>query len=154
MGYVGWLGNFSEQDAVLAAILRKAGAVFYVRTNVPQTLMCGETINNIFGRTLNPANRKLTSGGSSGGEGALIALKGSPLGVGSDIGGSIRIPAGFNGLYGLRPTVGFGHLLNVPPSHLACCRTIAPLTKARQTRFLDSRPYHQSSARCLVRCRA
>ena len=60
----------------------------------------------IFGRTSNPYNRSLTSGGSSGGEGALIALKGSPLGVGSDIGGSVRIPAAFCGLYGLRPSYG------------------------------------------------
>lgn len=54
--------------------------------------------------TVNPANRNLTSGGSSGGEGALLALRGSPLGVGSDIAGSVRIPADFNGLYGLRPS--------------------------------------------------
>lgn len=84
----------------------EAGAVPFVQTNVPQTLMVSpmdpfvfwnvldvpnyqwaETFNNIFGRTLNPHNRSLTCGGSSGGEGALIALRGSPLGVGSDIGG-------------------------------------------------------------------
>lgn len=63
-----------------------------------------EAFNLIFGRTSNPANRSLTSGGSSGGEGALIALGGSVLGVGSDIGGSVRIPASFNGLFGLRPS--------------------------------------------------
>ena len=65
-----------------------------------------ETHNLVFGRTTNPHNRSLTSGGSSGGEGALISLRGSPLGVGSDIGGSIRIPAAFCGLYGLRPSYG------------------------------------------------
>jgi len=65
-----------------------------------------ETFNLIFGRTLNPYNRSLTPGGSSGGEGALIALNGSPLGVGSDVGGSIRIPAAFCGIYGLRPSYG------------------------------------------------
>jgi len=74
----------------------------FVCTNVPQTLMWAETFNHIFGRTSNPANRSLTSGGSSGGEGALIAMRGSVLGVGSDIGGSVRIPSAFNGLYGLR----------------------------------------------------
>lgn len=68
--------------------------------------MCGETVNNILGYTWNPTNRNLSSGGSSGGEGALISLKGSPLGFGTDIGGSIRIPAGFNGLYGLRGSAG------------------------------------------------
>ncbi|KAI0033148.1 general amidase [Vararia minispora EC-137] len=104
MGYVGWLGKPAEKDAILTEILHNAGAVPFVRTNVPQTLMWGETYNHVFGRTLNPYNRKLTSGGSSGGEGALIAMKGSPLGVGSDIGGSIRIPAAFCGIYGLRPS--------------------------------------------------
>lgn len=95
-------------------------AVLYVRTNVPQALMFGEAVNNVFGTTANPFNvmqclfsrshlneyiqRNLTCGGSSGGEGALIGMKGSPLGVGSDLGGSIRIPAAFQGLYGLRPS--------------------------------------------------
>ncbi|KAI0313577.1 general amidase [Amylostereum chailletii] len=124
MGYVGWLGKYSEKDAVIAEVLCSAGAVPFVRTNVPQTLMWPETFNLVFGRTVNPFNRALTSGGSSGGEGALLGMKGSPLGVGSDLGGcasfhlvlngtksdrnptdrSIRIPAGFNGLYGLRPS--------------------------------------------------
>ncbi|KAI5124663.1 hypothetical protein M0805_004271 [Coniferiporia weirii] len=104
MGYASWIGDYAERDATLATILYKAGAVLFVRTNVPQTLMWPETFNNIFGRTLNPHNRGLTCGGSSGGEGALIGMKGSPLGVGSDIGGSIRIPSAFNGIYGLRPS--------------------------------------------------
>lgn len=68
--------------------------------------MCGETVNNIITYTTNPKNRYLAAGGSSGGEGALIALKGSPLGFGTDIGGSIRIPAAFNGLYGIKPSGG------------------------------------------------
>ncbi|KAG5638584.1 hypothetical protein H0H81_011804 [Sphagnurus paluster] len=66
--------------------------------------MWGETYNHVFGRTTNPYNRKLTPGGSTGGEGALLALKGSPLGVGTDIGGSLRIPSAFCGLYTLRPS--------------------------------------------------
>ena len=86
--------------------LRALGAVLYCKTSVPHTLMSGETVNNISGYTWNPKNRYLTSGGSSGGEGALIGLKGSPLGFGTDIGGSIRIPAAFNGLYGIRPSAG------------------------------------------------
>jgi amidase len=69
-------------------------------------LMAGETANNIIGYTWNPKNRHLATGGSSGGEGALIGLKGSPVGFGTDIGGSIRIPAAFNGLYGIRPSSG------------------------------------------------
>ncbi|KAI0695526.1 general amidase [Cytidiella melzeri] len=106
MGYVSWIGRYAEKDSVLVQILYDAGAVPFVQTNVPQTLMWPETFNKVFGRTLNPHNRSLTSGGSSGGEGALVGIKGSPLGVGSDIGGSVRIPASFNGLYGLRPSTG------------------------------------------------
>ncbi|KAH7928245.1 general amidase [Leucogyrophana mollusca] len=105
-GYASWIGRYASKNAVLVDILYECGAVPFVRTNVPQTLMWGETYNHIFGRTTNPYNRKLTCGGSSGGEAALIALKGSPLGVGSDIGGSIRQPAAFCGLYGLRPSYG------------------------------------------------
>ncbi|KAL1726399.1 amidase signature domain-containing protein [Schizophyllum commune] len=105
MGIASWLGRISEEDAALVTVLKSAGAIPYVRTNVPQTLMRGETDNWVFGLTTNPHNRNLAAGGSSGGEGALIALKGSPLGVGTDIGGSIRIPSAFCGLYGVRPTM-------------------------------------------------
>ncbi|GES63656.1 amidase family protein [Aspergillus terreus] len=93
-----------EKDALVVEILRKAGAVFYVKTNNPQCMMVLETVSNIYGRTLNPKNTKLGAGGSSGGEGALLALRGSPVGLGSDIGGSIRVPAAFNGLYGFKPS--------------------------------------------------
>ncbi|PIL30761.1 hypothetical protein GSI_06929 [Ganoderma sinense ZZ0214-1] len=104
MGYAGWIGRISEIDSVLVEILYDAGAVPFVRTNVPQTLQWGETFNHVFGRTTNPYNRYMTPGGSSGGEGALLALRGSPLGVGTDIGGSLRIPSAFCGLYTLRPS--------------------------------------------------
>ncbi|KAF9261689.1 general amidase [Marasmius fiardii PR-910] len=104
MGYVAWIGRYAESDSVLVEILYECGAVPFVRTNVPQTLMWGETNNNVFGRTVNPYNRRLTAGGSSGGEGALVAMRGSPLGVGTDIGGSLRIPSAFCGLYTLRPS--------------------------------------------------
>ena len=92
------------------------GAIIYVKTSVPQSLMIGETINNIFGRTLNPHNRLLSCGGSSGGEGALVALHGSPVGIGTDIGGSVRIPAGFNGIWGIKPSHGRLPLGNVKKS--------------------------------------
>ena len=86
--------------------LRNLGAVLYCKTSVPHTLMAGETMNNIIGYVWNPTNRKLAVGGSSGGESALISLKGSPIGFGTDIAGSIRVPAAFNGLYGIRPSHG------------------------------------------------
>lgn len=66
--------------------------------------MALDSHNNVFGRTINPANTLVTAGGSSGGEGALLAMHGSVLGVGTDVGGSIRIPAMCNGLYGIKPS--------------------------------------------------
>lgn len=92
------------QDSYLVTLLKDLGAIPFCKTNVPQTMMAAETNNNVFGRTLNPFNLDLTSGGSSGGEAALIAMKGSIIGFGTDYGGSIRFPAHCNGLYGLRPT--------------------------------------------------
>lgn len=104
------IATFCYKPAVtsspLVSLLISAGAVIHCKTNVPQTLMALDSINNVFGRTLNPAHLKLTAGGSSGGEGALIAMRGSVLGVGTDIGGSIRIPAMCNGLYGIKPSAG------------------------------------------------
>jgi amidase len=88
----------------VAQILIGQGAVLYVKTNIPQTMMTAESDNNLFGRVLNPHSLLLTAGGSSGGEGALLAMKGSIIGVGTDIGGSIRIPAYVNGTIGFRPT--------------------------------------------------
>lgn len=76
----------------------------FCKTNVPQMLMLPETANNVFGTTTNPWNHARCAGGSSGGEGALIGARASPLGIGTDIGGSIRIPATFNGITGFKPT--------------------------------------------------
>jgi amidase len=105
-GYIGWAyESHADKDAVVVDILRRAGAVLFVKTQNPQTLLSLETNNNIYGRTSNPFNISLSSGGSSGGESALIACHGSPLGVGTDIGGSIRIPAAHCGLYGLKGSV-------------------------------------------------
>ena len=115
MGYTGWIGThegkkddarYKNSESELVRELRGLGAILYCKTAVPHTLMTGETVNNIIGYAWNPKNRHLSSGGSSGGEGALIGLKGSPIGFGTDIGGSVRIPSAFNGLYGLRPSVG------------------------------------------------
>ncbi|KAI9660569.1 MAG: hypothetical protein M1821_009921 [Bathelium mastoideum] len=92
--------------STLVITLLNAGAVLYCKTNIPQTLMAMDSMNYVFGRTLNPINKNLTPGGSTGGEGALIAMRGSVLGVGTDIGGSIRVPAMCNGLYGIKPSVG------------------------------------------------
>lgn len=93
VGFTSYVDDPAEDDAELAKLLIAAGAVVYVKTNVPTAMMIAESVNNTFGRTVNPLNRRLTSGGSSGGESALIVFKGSPMGIGTDIGGSLRIPA-------------------------------------------------------------
>ncbi|KAK6538563.1 hypothetical protein TWF694_010142 [Orbilia ellipsospora] len=103
-GFCSWVGTTATEDGDILKPLYDAGAIFYVRTTEPQTLMHLETSSNLYGVTVNPFNRNLTSGGSSGGEGALVGMRGSCLGIGTDIGGSIRSPAGNNGVYGLRPT--------------------------------------------------
>lgn len=106
VGYISWANKPAMEDSTLVTLLVKGGAVPYIKTNIPATLMMGESVNNVFGRTLNPRNRELTSGGSSGGESALVSFRGSFIGVGTDIGGSIRHPCSFTGLYGLRPSHG------------------------------------------------
>ncbi|KAJ5951545.1 Amidase [Penicillium vulpinum] len=122
-GFVGCLDRKSQGDANIVKILLDAGAVVYARTTEPQGLMALETYSNITGTTTNPHNTALTPGGSSGGESALQALYGSPLGIGSDIGGSIRSPAANCGLYGLKPSTGRLPLLGCG-SYLLGCETI------------------------------
>ncbi|KAF2741480.1 putative glutamyl-tRNA amidotransferase subunit A [Polyplosphaeria fusca] len=103
-GFVAWHDRVPDRNAHILDILLDAGAILYARTTQPQTLMHIETDSNFYGVTVNPFNRNLSAGGSSGGEGALVGLRGSCLGIGTDIGGSIRSPAANNGVYGLRPT--------------------------------------------------
>ena len=93
-----------QQASVIVDILASLGAVFYVKTNVPVAMMMMETINHVWGETTGAYHTGTSPGGSSGGEAVLLAMRGSPLGIGTDIGGSIRIPSSFNGLYGLKPT--------------------------------------------------
>jgi Asp-tRNA(Asn)/Glu-tRNA(Gln) amidotransferase A subunit family amidase len=110
-------GNIAAQDAPLVSRLRNAGAIILGVTNTPELLMAWETDNLLYGRTNNPWDLTRTAGGSSGGESAAIASGMSAAGVGSDGGGSIRVPAHFCGICGLKPTPGripaTGHF---PPS--------------------------------------
>jgi amidase len=96
----------STRDATLVTRLREAGAIPIARTNLPDLLFAFESDNLIFGRTNNPYDQTCTSGGSSGGEAALIAAGGSPFGLGSDAAGSVRLPAHFCGIASLKPTSG------------------------------------------------
>jgi len=104
VGFVSLVNKPAEENSALIDLLLELGAVLYVKTNIPQTMMTADSHNNVWGRTLNPHNSTLTAGGSTGGEGALIAFRGSPLGVGTDVAGSIRIPSLCCGIYGFKPT--------------------------------------------------
>ncbi|MGD0512026.1 MAG: amidase [Terriglobales bacterium] len=99
-------GLVAARDAPLVSRLRNAGAIILGTTNAPELLMAWETDNLLYGRTNNPWDLSRTSGGSSGGEAAAIAAGCSAGGVGSDGGGSIRVPAHFSGICGLKPTPG------------------------------------------------
>ncbi|KAF5643646.1 general amidase [Fusarium sp. NRRL 25303] len=102
--YVALIDNVAEEDALIVQCCKKAGAIFHVRTNEPQSVMHIDCSNPIYGTTVNPHNRTLTCGGSSGGEGASLGLRCAALGIGTDLGGSVRVPAAFCGAYGLRTT--------------------------------------------------
>lgn len=95
-----------ERDAAGVASLKAAGAVVLGKTNVPEISLAFESDNLVYGRTRNPYDLTRTPGGSSGGEGAAVASGMSPLGIGSDAGGSIRVPAHFCGIAGIKPTSG------------------------------------------------
>lgn len=96
----------AKKNAPLVDLLESLGAVIIAKTNIPQTLATLDSCNHLFGRTLNPLNRQWSAGGSTGGEGALIVMRGSMVGFGTDIGGSIRVPAMCQGIYGFKPSLG------------------------------------------------
>ncbi|CAE6381691.1 unnamed protein product [Rhizoctonia solani] len=104
IGFTHWVDQHAKQDAELVAHARSLGGIIIAKTNVPQTMMSFECANPLWGKTSNPYNGNNTSGGSSGGEAAVLRFSGSALGMGSDIGGSLRIPTSYCGVYGLKPT--------------------------------------------------
>ncbi|XP_058260112.1 fatty-acid amide hydrolase 1 isoform X2 [Hemibagrus wyckioides] len=103
-GVSGMVNSPAAQDSVVVKVLKRQGAIPFIKTNVPQALYNYECSNPIYGTTVNPHNLQKTCGGSTGGEAALIGGGGSILGLGSDIGGSLRIPAAFCGVCALKPT--------------------------------------------------
>ncbi|KAL4906382.1 hypothetical protein BDW74DRAFT_176712 [Aspergillus multicolor] len=105
-GYISRCFDPSTTTTPIIQLVEDAGAVVIAKTNVPQTMLVAECENNVFGRTKNPIVNHLSCGGSSGGEGALSAFRGNALGIGTDVGGSIRLPAAFNSVYGYKPSVG------------------------------------------------
>lgn len=104
VGMLPWKDFRSEHDAPVTARVKAAGAIVIGKTNVPRMLADWQSNNPIYGRTSNPWDRMRTPGGSSGGSAAALAAGLTPLEFGSDIGGSIRVPAAFCGVYGHRPS--------------------------------------------------
>eukprot|EP00928_Gymnodinium_smaydae_P088641 TRINITY_DN72707_c0_g1_i1.p1 TRINITY_DN72707_c0_g1~~TRINITY_DN72707_c0_g1_i1.p1 ORF type:complete len:636 (+),score=76.29 TRINITY_DN72707_c0_g1_i1:51-1958(+) len=112
-----WGDDGAPEDGLAIKLLQEAGAIVFVRTNTQQALMLPESANNVWGVSRNPFDLERTPGGSSGGEGGLIGARCSPLGIGTDIGGSVRIPCAFCGLFGFKPTSG-----RITKSGVAVCR--------------------------------
>ena len=95
-----------QQDATVVRRLREAGAILLGKTNTPEFTLSFETNNLIYGRTNNPYDTSRTPGGSSGGAAAIVAAAGAPFDIGSDFGGSIRLPSHLCGIAGLKPSSG------------------------------------------------
>jgi len=105
IGYSAWVGKPLQKESALVRLLRDAGAVPFVKTNVPITLLSLESTNDVFGTTTNPHSKAYTPGGSTGGESALLAYGGSRLGVGTDVAGSVRAPAHYAGIYTIKASM-------------------------------------------------
>src|SRR5438128_8580572 len=131
-GLRGLARNFAQKDEAHVARLRRAGAIIIGKTNAGQLLLMLETDNPVYGRTNNPWNLARSAGGSSGGEGAIIAAGGSALGLGTDLGGSCRVPAAFCGIAGFKPTKGRADdpgRYSVPPGERAVTSQIGILAR-------------------------
>lgn len=118
IGYSRYAGQRAVEDGGLVKLLKKAGAVPFVKTNLPITLLSFESSNDVWGRTLNPHNADYSPGGSTGGESALLACGGSRIGIGSDVAGSVRVPAHWSGCYSIRCSIGRWPKLGVRTSTL------------------------------------
>jgi amidase len=122
-----------EKDATVVARLKNEGAILLGKTNTPELTLSFETNNLIYGRTSNPYDLTLSSGGSSGGAAAIVASGGAPFDIGSDYGGSIRVPAHFCGVAGLKPTSGrvprTGHIIPYAAGATDAFQTIGPIAR-------------------------
>lgn len=138
-GSVG-LAKMANEDATAVARLRAEGAIILGLTNVPEFLLAAESDNLLYGRSNNLYNLNCTCGGSSGGEAAIIAAGGSALGLGSDAGGSIRIPAHYCGIAGFKPTRGLvpmtGSVLGNSPGIFGSVVANGPLARCVDDLFL------------------
>ena len=132
-GTTGRRNFIPEKDATVTARLRQAGAILLGKTNTPELTLYSETVNLVYGRTSNPYNSDRIPGGSSGGAAAIVAACGSPFDLGTDTGGSIRQPAHFCGVAGLKPTSGrvprTGHIISYEMGALDSLTQIGPLAR-------------------------
>lgn len=135
-GYVTTSGSLltsrtpATKDAPVVARIRQAGGVLLGKTNTPEFTLWWETDNRVFGRTNNPWCLDRTTGGSSGGEAAAIASGMSPIGIGSDSGGSIRVPAGYCNIFGLKATHGRVPITGHVPYTLLQATHVGPLARS------------------------
>lgn len=132
-GTLGRKNFVPREDATVVKRLKSAGAILLGKTNTPELTCAWETNNSVYGTTNNPWNPKYSSGGSSGGAGAIVAARGVPFDIGSDTGGSIRLPSYFCGITGIKPTSGrvprTGHIIG-PEGHLQYLTTLGPLARS------------------------
>ncbi len=122
-----------REDATVVKRLKAAGAILLGKSNTPELTCAWETTNPVYGVTNNPWNLEYSPGGSSGGAAAIVAAGGVPFDIGSDTGGSIRLPAHFCGIAGIKPTSGrvprTGHIIS-PEGHLQAFTQLGPLARS------------------------
>lgn len=122
-----------KNDATVVARLKAAGAILLGKTNTPELTWAFETSNPVYGVTNNPWNSKLSPGGSSGGAAAIVAAEGVPFDIGSDTGGSIRVPSHFCGVTGIKPTSGrvprTGHIISAE-GHMQSFTQLGPIARS------------------------
>jgi fatty acid amide hydrolase 2 len=127
------VGTTATKDAVVVERLRAAGAIPLLVSSTPEYCLSWECSNLVHGRTLNPYDSTRTSGGSSGGEGALNGAGATPFGLGSDVAGSIRVPSLFNGIFGHKPTASMvsleGHFPSSTDKNFNSYLTIGPMCR-------------------------
>jgi Asp-tRNA(Asn)/Glu-tRNA(Gln) amidotransferase A subunit family amidase len=150
VGYSRNTGSPQKADGAIVRMLKDAGAVPFVKTALPITLLSFESTNDVWGQCKNPHNTKYSPGGSTGGEGAILAFGGSRIGIGSDVAGSVRAPAHYSGCYSLRCSTGrwpkFGVNTSMPgqegiPSVFSpMARTLLDLTYFTRS-FIQMQPW-------------
>lgn len=113
MGLINRRDHRSQEDATVVRFVKDAGGILIAKTNIPELNLWTESRNNLYGQTCNPYNSTRNVGGSSGGEAAIVAACGSAFSVASDIGGSTRMPAFFNGVFGFKPSGGLTPLKGI-----------------------------------------